>query len=265
MALLGLIASFLMGVTLGLMGGGGSILTVPIMVYLFSVTPILAAGYSLFVVGVTALVGSLVYIRKGDVDFETGFAFAIPSIAGVNISRGYIIPRVPEEVLRIGTFALSKEVLIMAAFAVLMIAASVSMIKKRRERIPLAVHSSLRTALIAAEGLVVGLIAGFVGAGGGFLIIPALVIFAGLHMRTAIGTSLMIIAAQSLAGFAGDVSRGIEVNWILLGEVSVIAVTGILAGSAFAHRFKEQNLKTAFGWFVLILGSTILLEQLRHI
>lgn len=265
MELLGFTASFLMGITLGVMGGGGSILTVPIMVYLFSMTPTLAAGYSLFVVGFTALIGSLFYIRRGDVDFKTGTTFALPSVIGVNFSRGFILPRMPQELFKIGDFVLTKEVFVMAAFAVLMIAASVSMIKKRAERMPMNAHPALQLLIVGIQGLVVGAIAGFVGAGGGFLIIPALVLLAGLHMRVAIGTSLMIIAVQSLLGFAGDVARGIEVNWTLLQLVSISACAGIIAGSAIAHKIKEQKLKVAFGWFVLILGSGIFIEQLRHL
>jgi len=262
---LGFIASFLMGIILGLMGGGGSILTVPIMVYLFGYSPTVATGNSLFVVGLTALIGSAMYIRKGDVDFKTGLSFAVPSVIGVNVSRGFIIPKIPEIIVSFNSFALTKEILIMATFAVLMIAASYSMIKKKSERKPMEAHPLMRLALIAFEGLVVGLIAGFVGAGGGFLIIPALVLLAGLSMRVAIGTSLMIIALQSLLGFAGDISRGASVDWPKLGIIATIAVFGIIVGSAVAHKIKEQQLKTAFGWFVLIMGFTILIEQFHHL
>lgn len=264
METLGYIASFVMGITLGLMGGGGAILTVPIMVYLFHMTPTLATGHSLFVVGATALVGGAMYIRKGDVDFKTGLAFAVPSILGVNISRGLILPAIPERIVTIGAFVLTKEALVMTSFAVLMIAASYSMIKKKRAREPLKTHPAMKYSLFAAEGLIVGLIAGFVGAGGGFLIVPALVLLAGLSMRVAVGTSLMIIALQSLSGFAGDVSRGTAIDWPLLGTVGLIAVAGIALGSSISHKIKERKLKTAFGWFVLIMGTVILIEQLSR-
>lgn len=265
METLGYVASFLMGITLGLMGGGGSILTVPIMVYLFHVSPTIATGNSLFVVGLTALIGSIMYIRKGDIDFKIGFSFAVPSVIGVNISRGLIIPKIPGLIFSFAGFALTKEILIMVTFAILMMAASYSMIKKKSQRKTMKVHPLIRTALIALQGLIVGLIAGFVGAGGGFLIIPALVLLAGLAMRVAVGTSLMIIALQSLLGFAGDVSRGIKFEWSLLAIIATIAIVGIVVGSAFAHKIKEQKLKMAFGWFVLIMGATILIEQYRHL
>jgi uncharacterized membrane protein YfcA len=260
----GYIASIIMGITLGLIGGGGSILTVPIMVYLFGFSPTIATGNSLFIVGLTALVGSAIYIRKGDVDFKVGFFFAAPSVLGVNISRGLIIPRIPESIFNFKGFLLTKEILIMAAFATLMIAASYSMIKKKSELKPAQPEALKRITFITLQGLFVGLIAGFVGAGGGFLIIPALVLLAGLAMRVAIGTSLMIIAIQSLLGFAGDLSRGMLVNWTLLISVSATAVVGIIFGSAIAHKIEDQKLKTAFGWFVLIMGASIMIEQLRH-
>lgn len=265
MEYIGYIASITMGIILGLMGGGGSILTVPILVYLFALSPMIATGYSLFVVGTTALIGSIMYIRKGDVDFRAGFAFALPSVIGVNISRGIIIPQIPAVVAQVGNFTLTKEILMMLAFATLMVAASYSMIQMKGERRPIAARPLLRIALIGTQGLIVGMIAGFVGAGGGFLIIPALVFMIGLTMKVAVGTSLMIIAFQSLLGFAGDISRGLIIDWSLLITVAVFAIIGIVMGSAIAHRIKEQKLKAAFGWLVLVMGITILLEQLFHL
>jgi uncharacterized membrane protein YfcA len=265
MEVLGYVASLVMGIILGLMGGGGSILTVPIMVYLFSLSPTVATGYSLFVVGVTALVGSAMYMRKGDIDFKIGLLFAIPSILGVTASRRLILPRVPEVIFNLGGFNLTKEILVMVTFAILMVAASYSMIKGRRERNPMEITSLVRTTLVIGEGFIVGAVAGFVGAGGGFLIIPALVILTGLPMRLAVGSSLMIIALQSLIGFAGDISRGAIVDWSLLMTVAAIAIVGIVAGSAIAHKIKEQKLKIAFGWLVLTIGTAILIEQGFHL
>lgn len=265
MEYLGLATSFAMGITLGLMGGGGSILTVPILVYLFALPPTIATGYSLFIVGTTALVGSLLYLRRGEIDFQVGVAFALPSFVGVNISRGTIIPQIPSVIIQVGTFALTKEVLIMSAFAILMVVASYSMIKTKIARRPLEVHPYIRFLFVGLQGLIVGIIVGFVGAGGGFLIIPTLVFIAGLSMRVAVGTSLTIITFQSLLGFAGDMSRGLSIDWSLLGTVAAFAIVGIVVGSKFAHRIEEHKLKTAFEWFVLVMGLTILLEQVRHL
>lgn len=265
MDILGYIASFVMGIILGVMGGGGSVLTVPIMVYLFGFSPTVATGNALFVVGLTALIGSVFYIRAGDVDFKIGLFFSVPSVIGVNISRALIIPEIPETIVRFNGFSLTNDVLIMATFATLMIAASYAMINSISERKSMEAHNLIRVVLIVLEGLAVGLIAGFVGAGGGFLIVPALVFLAGLSMKVAIGTSLMIIAIQSLLGFTGDVSRGIVVDWLLLVKIAAIAAIGIIGGSSIAHRIKELQLKTAFGWFMLIMGFGILIEQFRHL
>lgn len=262
MEVAGYIASILMGTTLGALGSGGSILTVPILVYLFSLPPTLATGYSLFVVGITAFVGSLVYLRKGEVDFRASFAFALPSIVGVNISRGLILPRIPPIILETGSLVITKESLIMLVFAGLMIAASYSMIKKKNVKKHFNISSALRAGLISLLGLGVGLIAGFVGAGGGFLIIPALVFMAGLSMRVAVGTSLMIIAFQSLLGFAGDISRGLVADWFFLVTIVGCAVAGIIAGSLLASKFEEQKLKISFGWFVLLMGITISIKEI---
>lgn len=263
MEALGFTASFLMGIILGLVGGGGSILTVPIMVYLFGVPPTVATGYSLFVVGITALTGSSLYLRKKEVDLKTGFFFAVPSVVTVNMTRAFLLPRIPDDIVNFNGIILTKNVLIMTAFAALMIVASYSMIKKRTADIP--TNTRPRLLLVALQGVVVGVLAGFVGAGGGFLIIPALVVWAGLSMRIAVGTSLTIIAFQSLIGFAGDVSRGIPADWRLLLTVSAIAVAGIILGTAFAHKIKEGKLKNAFGWFVLLMGFMILIEQFRSL
>lgn len=265
MEYVGFAASLAMGITLGLIGGGGSILTVPILVYLFALPPTAATGYSLFIVGTTALIGSLMYLHKREIDFKVGLAFALPSVVGVNISRGVVIPQIPAVIIQIGTFALTKEILIMSTFAALMVAASYSMIKKKNHRQPLEVHPYKQIFFVGLQGFVVGLIAGFLGAGGGFLIIPALIFMARLSMRIAVGTSLTIIAFQSLLGFVGDVSRGMNTDWTLLGTVTAFAIAGIVVGSKFANKIKEQELKTAFGWFVLVMGLTILIEQIHHL
>lgn len=265
MEYLGFAASLIMGIILGLMGGGGSILTVPILVYLFSVSPVTATGYSLFVVGATALIGCLIYIRRKEIEYRVAIAFAVPSLLGVNISRGFIIPQIPSVVMQLNSFTLTKDILIMAVFAALMVAASYSMIKKSGPQGEFKVPPIVRMGLIALLGLAVGLVAGFVGAGGGFLIIPALVLIARLPMKTAVGTSLMIIAFQSLLGFVGDVNRGMNIQWPLLASIAVFAAIGIAIGSIFSNKIQDKKLKPAFGWFVLFMGFILLAEQIRQL
>lgn len=266
MEIYGYIASIFMGLSLGMIGGGGSILTVPILVYLFTVDPVLATAYSLFIVGLTALVGGFSYLKKGEVDLKTGFIFAVPSFIGVYLTRAYVIPQLPDPVFSVGTVAISKPLLIMAVFAVLMLLASISMIKtKKQESKTKEFSTAQRTLLISAEGLIVGTITGFVGAGGGFLIIPALVVLVGMPMKIAVGTSLFIIAAKSLIGFIGDVQHQASIDWQLLFTIAGIAILGLFVGMTLTKRVSEKALKKGFGIFVLIMGSFILIDQISKI
>lgn len=265
MILLGYMASILMGLSLGLVGGGGSILTVPILVYLFGVPPVLATAYSLFIVGLIALVGAVQSYRAGQVELKQGLIFAVPSFLGVYGARAYLLPSLPD-LIQVFNFEISKAGLIMGAFAVLMLLASGSMIFGKSPAAPAKGPklklSNKKIALIAIEGLVVGAITGFVGAGGGFLIIPALVILVSMPMKMAVGTSLMIIASKSLFGFLGDIGQhgGMDV-WLLV-KISAIAIVGLFIGSYLKSRINETLLKKGFGYFVLIMGTFILLDQI---
>lgn len=266
MEAIGYVAAIFMGLSLGLIGGGGSILTVPILVYLFKINPVLATAYSLFIVGLTALVGGVSYLKKGEVDLKTGLIFAIPSFVGVYLTRAFVVPSLPEIIFTVGSFQVSKPLLIMAVFAILMVLASISMIRTKKEAAkPKQLSALQKTLLISAEGLIVGAITGFVGAGGGFLIIPALVLLVGLPMKKAVGTSLFIIAAKSLIGFTGDLQTQTSIDWNLLGIVSAIAIVGLLVGVKFSKKISEKALKKGFGYFVLIMGTGILIDQISKL
>jgi len=249
--LIGYLSSIIMGLSLGMIGGGGSIMTVPILVYLFQINPMLATAYSLFIVGVTALVGGVQAYLKGEVDLGRGIIFAVPSFIGVYLVRAYVIPQLPYEITSIGTFVLTKPLLIMAVFAILMVLASYSMIKPSKQdgQTSSGETKKIPYLLIAIEGLIVGGVTGFVGAGGGFLIIPALVIFTGMPMKIAIGTSLMIIASKSLLGFIGDLQNQNYIDWSLLLQISFIAIAGLFVGAKLKSKVPDASLKRGFGWF----------------
>lgn len=256
--ILSYLCAIVIGLTLGLIGGGGSILTVPVIVYLFGESALLATSYSLFIVGATSLVGAVKFARKGQLDYKVALGFGIPSIITVYLTRKYLVPALPNELLQLGSFVLTKNVFLMLLFAVLMILASYSMIKGRKS---LKQSKGLNVWVLLAEGVLVGVFTGMVGAGGGFLIIPALVVFAGLDMKTAVGTSLTIIAAKSLIGFLGDVGQ-YRLDWEFLMLFTMLSIVGIFIGSAVSNKIKGEKLKPVFGMFVLLMGVFILVSQI---
>jgi uncharacterized membrane protein YfcA len=260
MYIAGFLVSLLIGVSLGLIGGGGSILTVPALAYLFGVDAMLATTYSLFIVGSTSVVGSISYFKKGLVSLKTGFLFGIPSIIAVLLTRIYLVPAIPQQVLKRGAFILTKDMLLMLLFAILMILASFSMIKKGKGNDIQIAPANTPALIILAQGLGVGMVTGLIGAGGGFLIIPALVNMLKLPMKAAIGTSLFIIAINSLTGFFFSINNQ-PVQWPLLLSIASIAIAGILIGSFLSTRIDGKKLKPAFGWFVLIMGVYILIRE----
>ncbi len=269
MELLGYLASILIGLSLGMVGSGGSILTVPVLVYLMGVNPSLAAASSLFIVGSTSLVGGLRAYSKKLVDFKAVIDFGIPSIFSIFITRHYLFPSLPNIIYSSGNFTLTKDVLLMIVFAVLMLAASFTMIKNRyveKERNIIINEEYKKVLPLVLLGFAIGIITGFLGAGGGFLIIPTLVLFLRLPMKTAVGTSLLIIAINSLLGFLFSLKQ-FEYNWTLIITFTLLAITGIFIGSKLADKIPNAVLKKIFGWFVLAMGIYIIINELiisRH-
>lgn len=261
MEIIGYTASLIIGISLGLIGGGGSILTVPVLVYLFGVNPVLATAYSLFIVGATSLVGTYPKYRSGEVNFKTALIFGIPSIIAVFATRAFIVPAIPKEVFTMGDFVVTKSLLMMILFAVLMVFASVSMIRTKKSKAGENGEQRFNYPMILLEGAVVGVLTGLVGAGGGFLIIPALVLLSKLPMKQAVGTSLLIIAAKSLIGFTGDLGRQ-TMDWALLLSVTGLAIVGIFIGNALSKKVSADSLKKGFGWFVLVMGIYIIVKEL---
>ena len=263
MEIFGYVLAVIVGISLGLIGSGGSILTVPILVYVMAVNPVLATAYSLFIVGSTALVGGVQSAIQKRVDFKTVLIFGVPSIAAVYATRMWLVPFIPTELFSIGSQMITKSIALMLLFAVVMILASVSMIKpgkhKETDENAPRVYNYL---MILLEGAVVGLLTGLVGAGGGFLIIPALVLLARMPMKLAVGTSLFIIAAKSLIGFIGDLQGSEIIDWKLLGIFTAFSIAGIFIGILLSKKIPGQKLKKGFGWFVLIMGIYIIFKEL---
>ncbi len=256
----GYLASIIIGIALGLIGGGGSILTVPILVYLFKVNPENATSYSLFIVGITALAGAYRHYRIGNLKVRAGLVFALPSILSLLVVRKIVLPTIPSSLFFVGNSEITKNLLIMVVFAVLMVAASTAMIRPSKTN--KAATGKTSPSRLALVGLLVGIVTGFLGAGGGFLIIPALLFFANLPMKQAVGTSLLIIAINSLIGFGGDMMANTPINFVLLFTVAGIAILGMFIGTALSKKIDGATLKPLFGWFVLIMGCYIIVKEL---
>ena len=247
MEVIGYFLSALVGISLGLIGGGGSILMVPILVYLFMLNPVIATSYSLFVVGTTSLIGAFNNYIKGLVSIKTALLFGLTSITTVFVTRKFIMPVIPDLLFNIGSFEVKQSMAIMVLFALLMLMASIAMIKGRKEIDHTDTKSSVSdTGKLLLYGILVGLATGFLGAGGGFLIIPALVLVLKMPMKKAVGTSLLIIALNSLIGFTGDIGH-IDIDWKFLGIITSIAIGGIFIGGVMAKKIAGDKLKKGFG------------------
>ena len=259
MEFVGYAASIFIGLVLGLLGGGGSILSIPILVYLFDVEPVHASAYSLFIVGTTSLVGAIPKYREHLVNVRTGLVFGIPSIISIFCTRKWVLPSIPDILFTDGDFVFTKRLLLLGLFAVLMILAAVPMIRGRKKFA--SDNQKFRTFLVILEGILIGFLTGLVGAGGGFLIIPALVLLTALPFKAAVGTSLFIISINSLFGFVGDLLN-YEMDWPLLLSISGLAIIGIIIGNRLSSSITGDSLKKAFGWVILIMGCYILFKEI---
>lgn len=263
MEIVGYILAVLIGISLGLIGGGGSILTVPLLVYLFHISPVHATSYSLFIVGITSLVGAYTNYKNGYTRITLALPLGIISPLTVFMVRHYLLPRVPEHIITIGSYTISKQLLTMLLFAVLMLVAAISMLRGREDTgsKPYTIKTVKDYLGLAFFGIAIGCVTGFLGAGGGFLIIPALLLFLKFSMKEAVGTSLLIIAINSLVGFAGDWGH-YSIDWSFLLVITSLAVAGIVIGGRFSRNIESGRLKNGFGWFVLLMGCYIIAKEL---
>jgi uncharacterized membrane protein YfcA len=261
MEVFGYFAALLIGMSLGLIGGGGSILTIPVMVYLFGLHPLLATSYSLFIVGSTSLIGAFINFKKGLVNSKAALLFGASSIVTVFITRKFIVPFIPENIFSVAGYTVTEPSLTMVLFAILMLMASISMIRNKKvETEEKECRECMRFNKLVVSGVAIGLVTGLLGVGGGFLLIPALVFLLKLPMKEAIGTSLLIIALNSLIGFTGDLGH-FTIDWFFLFKISAISMTGILLGGMIGKKLPGDKLKKGFGWFVLVMAIYIILKE----
>lgn len=259
--IIGYVLAVFVGITLGMIGSGGSILSVPILVYVMGIEPTLATAYSLFVIGTTSLVGGLHKAKQKLVDFEKVILFGVPTVITVFITRKVLVPRIPNIIFSTEFFTLHKSVLIMVVFAIVMIFASFKMIKPIKNK-SIIEGEKLNYYRIAAQGISIGLISGFVGAGGGFLIIPTLLFLTKTPMKMAVGTSLLIVSSQSLIGFLGDILENQIIDWELLFFFTLASIVGIFIGNFISKRVEDRKLKIGFGLFVLAMGIYIIIKEI---
>ncbi len=262
MELTGYGCAILVGLSLGLLGGGGSILAVPIFYYIFRLPAAEATTYSLFTVGASSVAGTLRYLEQKLVCFPALIVFGIPSVITGYLTRRYFVHSLPESMPLWGDITLDKDFFIMVLFALLMLIAGRAMIKSRdfieAEEIPL---NRVNIPFTLLAGIVTGWLTSIVGAGGGFLIIPVLVRLFRLPVKRAIGTSLALIVLNSLIGFSGDVSADRYIDWLFLMKFTGLSLIGIFLGVYLSHHVSGDKLKPAFGWFVLGMSALILLKE----
>ncbi len=265
MEILGYLSAILIGISLGLIGGGGSSLAIPVLVYLFHLSPQAAIPDSFLIVGLSSFAGALTYIYSDLVCYKSSLVFGLPSILSVYFTHQYILPSIPEKLTLFGNISFSKDVFVLSIFSILMIAASISMIrpmkldKATKPETEEKVYPYLQ---MAFSGICVGFLAGLVGAGGGFLIIPALILLVKLPMKQAVGTSLLIIAVNSGIGFVSHLQGGQATDWAFLLLFSSLSISGIFLGKYISKFVSGVALKPAFGWFVLAIGVFIISQQI---
>ncbi len=261
MEIAGYIAAVMIGLSLGLIGGGGSVLTVPVFVYMLHVNPVLATTYSLFVVGSCSLVGGARAWANKLIDAPAVLYFGSFSLLSVFLVRRFVLPEIPDYLFTIGELEITKGVLLMVLFALLMLGAAFSMIRSVRGEVAYDKGRRVRVPGLIVQGIAVGAITGLLGAGGGFLIIPALVLFSKLPMKTAVGTSLTIMAVSSLFGFFSTLSQYV-IDWGQLLIFTAIAILGIFIGVKLSEKIPGSYLRKGFGWFILAMGIYILIREI---
>ena len=251
------VIAVLIGTTLGLIGAGGAIVAVPVFVYLYNIPPTLASGYALFVVAVASAVASAQYMRQRLVDGRAVAAFGSTTLVSIAITRSLALPMIPDVVV-----GLERDTLLMLAFAMVLLFAAYGMLRKTPKP---ETEAPAHMGRLAAYGTVIGVISGILGVGGGFLMTPALVLWAGLDMKRAVATSLVLISANSAIGVAADLTGGVDYDWTFVTTFTVMTTVGIVLGTLLSKRIDGQRLKKGFGWFILAIGIAVTIRELSDL
>ena len=258
---IGFFGAFLTGIVIGLFGGGGSILAVPIFVYLFKLNPVLATSYSMFVVGSSAAIGTLINIKKKLIEYKTAVVFTLPALVSVSLTRRFLIPNIPDTLLSFESFDITKEMGLMLFFSSIIMLSSILMMKKPSTKTVTKSSTKKNYGLLIFIGLGVGVLTGLLGAGGGFIIVPALVMFARLTIKQAVATSLIIITFNSLIGFSSDVFL-LKIEWNFLTLFTALSVVGIFVGTYISSFVRESTLKINFARFMIVMAAVIIFKEL---
>jgi uncharacterized membrane protein YfcA len=259
---LGYAGAVFTGLILGLLGGGGALLSIPVLVYFFHMDATAATGYSLFLVGVTATSGALHNVRRKAVDYKAALYYGIPSVTTVYLFRRFIVHRLPDIIFSTSYFTLTRDHLILFFLCLVMFGVAYRMITATEEA-EMEENHTINHPVLALYAVVIGCFIGLVGAGGGFLMTPALTHFANLNIKKAIATSLLLVAVNSFIGFLGDMHSNLRMDWHFLLVFSVFSISGVLLGSYLNHRIHGLVLKKAFGWFVLGIAFIIIAKETR--
>lgn len=259
---MGYIASAFIGIALGMTGGGGSIVTVPVLVYLFRIEPLLATGYSLFIVGTTSLAGGIKSAIDRTVHFRKAIIFSVPATIVIYVTRHYLLPHIPDSIFTVGSFLITRDMIIMTLFAVTMFIVALRMIRQNSKMSSAVAQKDGRHGKTIVIGTIVGFLSGIIGAGGGFLIVPALIDFEKLPVKQAVATSLVIIAINSLVGFLGDINVIGPFDIRLVLTISALSVGGVLVGSYISKFIAGESLKAGFGWFTFVMALFIIYKEL---
>ncbi|MEZ5014161.1 MAG: sulfite exporter TauE/SafE family protein [Chitinophagales bacterium] len=265
MEIVGYFSALLIGFALAVFGAGGSILTIPILIYLFGYAPLPATTYAFIIVGFTAAIGTLQNIRQRNVYLRPAIFFAFPSVLSIFLVRNVILPNIPEQVGHIGNITLTKDLIVLAVFSVIMAVAGFKMIRSRHGEDAPQGDGGMHPFMLMLLGAMVGFVLGFAGVGGGFLITPALVMFAKLPIRRAIGTSLLIISLNSFVGFFSSLQMHADIDWAFIAIFIALTALGIFLGNLLSGRIRSSQLQGAFGWFLFAFGIFMIVSEIMDL